>query len=295
MKFAVRCQIAFRRITNDIAGFVAGSGVVLAVGCAPALAAQGRTTTSAPSAPGSLGGSVVTEVTERPLMNAEVTIAKLGLSARTDSAGNFSLTGIPAGEYAVAIRLAGFESVFTTLTFAAAQKIEADFLLKDRVIQFAPKSELQRLGMNPDLGKNTFDERRSTGLGKYIGADGYIVSDAVATSDLIREKLPLLHANAIGRAQQALASREPRNANAPFVRGDASDVKAGAKLDCYVQVFLNATLVYRPTPDQKLFDVNSIPARLLLSVEYYAANDTPAKYAGVGSHCGTLLVWTRGR
>lgn len=259
------------------------------------LHAQTAATSAASSATATFSGTVLTDATERPLMNAEITLSKVELKARSDSAGNFTITGIPAGEYPVAIRLVGFETIFTTLTFAAGQKLEADFLLKDRIIQFAPKAELQRTGTDPNIAKQTFDERRQTGMGKYVGADGYIGSSDAPTAEIIKSRIPALHSNAIGKREQAMASATPRVNDSTFTRGDASDIRAGAKADCHVQVLLNGTVVYRAESNRKLFDVNSIPSRMLLTMEYYAANDTPVRYSGVGSQCGTLVIWTRGR
>lgn len=243
----------------------------------------------------SLSGTVLTDATELPLMNAEITIAKLSLTARSDSAGNFAISGIPPGEYAVAIRLQGFEPLYTTLKFASSQKVEVDFLLKDRVIQYAPKSEDKRTGTDPDIGRVTFEERRQTGIGRYFGAEGEVIADNRPSAEVIRKTVPSLHANDIGRGQKALASKAPKINDSTFVRGDSNDIKAGAKLDCYVQVLLNGNVMYRATPNEKLFDVNSIPSRMLISVTYHEADRTPARYAGSGSQCGTLLIMTRGR
>lgn len=247
------------------------------------------------NAEATLAGTVLTETTERPLMNAVITIAKLGINARTDSAGNFSVGGIIPGEYAVAIKLAGFESLFTTITFTSGQKVEADFLLKDRVIQFAPKAERERLNGSAVIGQDVFDERSKTGLGKYVGQDKLVASNEITTAEMIRGKVSALHSNSIQKGEAALASRAEQKGDEYQLRGDANDRKAGAKPDCYVQVMLNGSPMYRSVQDTKLFDVNSIPARMLLTAEYYPANDTPAMYRSAGSQCGTLVVWTRGR
>lgn len=268
-------------------------GVAL-VTFAPVCTARAQATRGA-NAEASLAGTVLTETTERPLMNAVITIAKLGINARTDSAGNFSVGGIIPGEHAVAIRLAGFESLFTTITFASGQKVEADFLLKDRVIQFAPKAERERLNGSAVIGQDVFDERSKTGLGKYVGQDKLVASDEMTTAEMIRGRVSALHSNSIHKGEAALASRAEQKGDEFQLRGDASDRKAGAKPDCYVQVMLNGSPMYRSVQDTKLFDVNSIPARMLMTAEYYAANDTPALYRSAGSQCGTLVIWTRGR
>jgi hypothetical protein len=63
----------------------------------------------------SLTGSVLTDPGERPLANAEVSLPTLGKSVRTDSAGNFRITGIPAGTHAIFARLVGFSTATAML------------------------------------------------------------------------------------------------------------------------------------------------------------------------------------
>jgi hypothetical protein len=47
----------------------------------------------------------------------------------------------------------------------------------------------------------------------------------------------------------------------------------------------------RATPP---FNVNSIPPTQIEAVEWYAgAAQTPARYSGLGSECGVLLIHTR--
>ena len=55
----------------------------------------------------SLVGTVLDDVTERPIAEAEVAIAALNRVVRSDSAGNFAIVAIPAGTYRVTVRAPG--------------------------------------------------------------------------------------------------------------------------------------------------------------------------------------------
>ena len=77
-----------------------------------------------------VGGTVLADSSEKVLAQAEVAIPLLGRSTRTDSVGNFLLTGIKPGRQRFRIRLLGYEPLESWLMMGDKQKLEADFLLK---------------------------------------------------------------------------------------------------------------------------------------------------------------------
>lgn len=262
--------------------------------CVPAAVAQVTASAYAQAAIGSIHGTVLTESTERPLLNALVLISKLGIETRTDSLGNFLLKDVPFGTHGVIVRLDGFEPLYTEITVVKGEKVGYDLLLKDRIIQYAPKAARKDVGA--DISRHSLEERRARGNGRFITEEILKESNGKPTADVIRSKVPALHAvKMAGTDARALAlNLSSDNAN-QRVEPSEADRKAGAKVDCYVPVVLNRTVMYQSLPGAPLYDVNSIPSGMLMSVEYFEAMNIPSQYALAASPCGMLVIQTRGR
>lgn len=63
---------------------------------------------------GTLSGTVTDEVTHRPLEAATVSVEDTALTARTDAAGRFQLTGVPAGVHRLRVEAAGYVPRYVT-------------------------------------------------------------------------------------------------------------------------------------------------------------------------------------
>ena len=76
------------------------------------------------------GGAVMIDPTEKPLANAEILFTALNRSVRSDSAGNFLLSGLPRGKHALVVKMVGYEFVNTEITLAGGKLAEVDLLRK---------------------------------------------------------------------------------------------------------------------------------------------------------------------
>lgn len=247
-----------------------------------------------PASVGSIHGTVVTETTERPLLNAQVSISKLGLQTRTDSAGNFLLKDVPYGTHDVMVKLEGFEPLFTEITVVKGEKVAYDLVLKERVIQYAPKAT--RKGKDADISRTALEERRNVGTGRFITEDVLKEYSGKPTADIIKGRISVLHTvKMAGDGARAIAMTTTGSATAQNVRPSEGDRKAGAKTDCYASVVLNKTVMYQAEADRPLYDVNSIPSGMIMSIEYFNGSDIPSQYAIAASPCGLLVIQTRGR
>src|SRR4051812_9937635 len=63
---------------------------------------------AAAQATGTIRGRVIDGATARPIADASVTLTGTRLGAVTNSAGDFSMLGVPAGTYEIAARRIGF-------------------------------------------------------------------------------------------------------------------------------------------------------------------------------------------
>lgn len=245
------------------------------------------------AAKGSIHGTVVTESTDRPLLNAQVSISKLGLETRTDSAGNFLLKDVPFGTHGVLVKLEGFEPLFTEITVVPGEKVGYDLVLRERIIQYAPKGANK--GSDADISRASLVERRNLGTGRFITEDVLREYSGKPTADIIKNKISGAHAVKMAGDDARAIAMTVGGVAAQNVRPSEADRKAGAKPDCYASVILNKTVMYQPEADRALYDVNSIPSGMIMSVEYFNGTGIPAQYALAASPCGVLVIQTRGR
>lgn len=250
----------------------------------------------------SLGGTVMVDPTEKPLANAEILFTALKLTARSDSAGNFVIWGVPAGRYEVAFRLLGYEAITTMLNFLPGQKLEGDFMLKPVSTTLA---KVDVTGSAPSstgsMAMVDFEARRKRGGGRFLTQDVLEQNENRLMSDLLLTKLPGLHANALGSSGRAIASGRStvsistETAAAQAQKLDKFDRDTGIKIDCYLQILLNGVIMYQAMDGRPLFDINTVNPSTVAGIEFYTTAQTPPQYQSTGSQCGTILIWTRAR
>lgn len=230
---------------------------------------------SAQSSPrsASLSGTVFTDSGDVPIADAEILFPSLKLSARSDSKGNFQITGVPAGSYELIVRQVGYEAYAATMTFRIGQKIEADFMLKLLTTTLAKVNVNAAADPRYATRLKDFEDRRRYGSGRFL------------TSDIFR--------NAVGQnLSQVLVSRIPGIRTVG--NGSHQTLVASRGAGCSVQVIVNGIVQYNGRPGEAKFDINSIYASDILGLEYYTLATTPAQFMGTGaSACGTVVVWTK--
>jgi hypothetical protein len=241
----------------------------------------------------SLLGTVLADSTERPLANAEVAIATLNVMVRTDSAGNFAMPRLPAGTYQLVVRAVGRVPHRETVTFGAGDRIERDFLLR-RAVNTLAEVEVRAEVKPVEMRLAEYEARRKLGFGHFITQDILEKAQGRRLADLLTSRLAGIHANTVG-GERAMASSRGANSINALPAGDLSDVRRGARADCYVQVIVDGIVRYRSANGEKLFDINSVQPDQLAGVEYYTVSQTPRQFAGTGAMCGTLVIWTRMR
>jgi TonB-dependent starch-binding outer membrane protein SusC len=122
------------------------SGAMSTIGFAATLAAQTGT--------GVIEGRVVETGSQRPLAGAQVHIAGTTLGSVTGSAGTYRITGIPARQVDLRVRLIGFAPGSRTLVVSEGQTATADFSLQVSALQLeqvvvtgsGQATEVKRLG-----------------------------------------------------------------------------------------------------------------------------------------------------
>ena len=89
---------------------------------APAATAQSLT--------GTIEGRITDADSGQPLQGVAVTVRGTQISTVTNSVGNYTLAGVPAGEYTVTVGIAGYMSLAQQVTVTAGQTSVVDFVMQ---------------------------------------------------------------------------------------------------------------------------------------------------------------------
>jgi hypothetical protein len=221
----------------------------------------------------SLSGRVLVESTEDPIAGVEISIAGQMLSARSDSAGRFSLSGIHPGRHVVLVRAIGFAERSTTLYFVGGQEIETDFTMQP-LGQSLAKVEVKATppsGDNPRIAE--FDERRKIGLGRFLTQAELEKAEGRKMIDVLTSRFPGLRSVRL-RNTRALASGRG-------VNGPRSTV-------CFVRIVFDGVL------GANLVGLDEMDPSTIAAVEYYTPTNLPPQFNFEGNNpCGTLVLWSR--
>ena len=235
------------------------------------------------SAVAAFAGAVLADSTDQPLAGAEVSLPDAGLSALTNDQGVFRLADVPPGEQRVLVRRMGYAPLDQFVTFAPNAVLSRRILLNRVVMLDSVIVEATSVTI-PE-----FEEHRKLGLGHFMTRAELAKRDVSHLSEIL-ETMPGL---------KIVRDRTyPSKAYAVRSRGatSLSQIQGTAIVDCPSSVYLDGWPVYGKTDKEggEPFDVNLIPLNMIEAIEYYSGPaETPAKYSGLNSNCGVLVIWTR--
>lgn len=248
-----------------------------------------------------VGKVMVADSGRSPLPGVEASIAKLRLTALSDSSGRFRFRKVPAGDHVIVFRAIGFKSESSTVTVDYDEVVSWDAVLTraegitlpERVVT-APAAA----AIPPKLIE--FTERRKLGVGHFIDRDQLAKAEGGMrqTGDVI-SVVPGVRVRRGSNKIWVATARTP-NVKCAFCTFSVkeltqADQAAGARPACFMDVYIDGALVFDSKhPENGLFDVNTIQPEQIAGVEVYSsAAQVPAKYNRTGGGCGVLLIWTR--
>ncbi len=233
-----------------------------------------------------LSGVVREDSTGRPLVDTEVSIDALGKVARSDADGHYLLSGLSRGLRVVRVRRVGYSPLSVAVQLRDGEN-EANLSLQKAPVKL--DSVIVSASGNPRMWD--FDDNRRLGLGHFWTAAEIEASHAANLPQL----LDAVSGGLPKRGTRASAAWfVSRRFEGQAVWPDPFSVKLGAVRDCYATVYVDGVRVYRTHDYEPLFDLNSIPVDEIEGIEYYAGpSETPARYNGLDSNCGVLVIWTQ--
>jgi hypothetical protein len=222
-----------------------------------------------------LHGRVLSAATGQPIPNATVSLAALAREARSDSLGQFTLSGMRPGEYELVVRAVGYAPARAIVPLTAGPALELDVdldLLPPVLDSVVTEADI-------DAPRNffirEFEARRVLGFGRFV-----------TRAELLRQR---------GRTLEAiLRSRVPGvrylDVNGMIVAASGRD--QSRLTPCYVNVIVDGVLRYTSGVRMQFFDLRSLEVSMIAGIEYYTPASTPAEFNLRGhAACGTLVIW----
>lgn len=276
--------LQIRNISPHFARTLAGTAAALVVFSvsAPHVSAQNA----------SIGGTVMIDPTEKPLANAEIIITALKRSTRSDSAGNFLFTGLPAGRHEFVVRLVGYEASTAEVSLTGTQKFEADVLLKPTSTKLATVDVKGKANVDNGIWTiklQEFEERRAMGIGRFLTKEEFEREEGLPASAFLLRKIPGLQ-----------FIRKDGHAFMASTRGGGQAIRMpmlSLPRACYMQIVVNGMVRWNGN-GQQMFDIDALNSKDIIGFEFYTTATTPLQYNGTrgadAGACGTVIIWTKG-
>jgi hypothetical protein len=243
------------------------------------------------AAQGTVTGTVREDGSNRPLAGVEVLLEGSKKATQTNEAGQFTLTDLPTGNKVVLFRSIGFRPSRVRVIVKKNEIVTADAVLVSEGVRLDPLVVTGR----PDApraigGRESFEERRRLGFGKFMDSTELRRAGGVRVSDVLTRLGVSMYEVRGDAGLQLLATSSRRS-------GHSTDVP------CYMSVIYDGVTLYKavstggippfPPPDfRKEFELNNIE-----SIEVYrGAGEVPLEFGGPAASCGVIVLWSkRGR
>jgi hypothetical protein len=223
-----------------------------------------------------------------PLPGADVWLPALDVRKATDSLGVFHFEELPVGPQLVQTRRIGYLIQRDTLTLVAGRETRREYAMmaQGTMLDTMRTTADQSKSISPAL--RGFEDRRASGLGRFIGSADLRANDERNLSIIILSYIPgvkLVHGPSGG---SYLVSTRKACANSALL---------GGCKPCFVTIYMDGALMFVAQDDrssQSPPDISRIHNSELAGAEFYGGGGSaPAGIVATSSGCGTLMLWTR--
>ncbi len=236
-------------------------------------------------------GTVLTRSTRTPVAGAEISFPDLSRLALTDTAGAFLLADLPAGTQHIVIRRLGFGPLDTTIALLANR-------VARRTIYLDHATQLDSMVVTAaPIVLPGFDDHRKVGLGQFLTRADLAKMEDRRLSSVLQQMRGVRVLPGTGNLAWLVSSRGitsiGTSSGALHIPSPGEHAE-GARVDCYAHVYVDGHLMPGRSPNDPLFDINSIQPQQIEAIEYFAGpSETPLEYSNLNAICGVLVIWTR--
>ena len=248
---------------------------------------------------GSLAGTVARDSAGHMIGGVEIRVPQLSRVVTTNYLGEFGISAIPPGRYAVTLRAVGFTPMTDTIEIKPNAVTEREFILAPVVAVLDTVKTTGPAQRRLPPGLAGMEERRRAGQGGYFVTEDILRdNDSRQMAGLLSGRIPGVTQVFIGSAVY-LASGRTVGDGGPVFRKKPS----GSPNQCFVSVYMDGVRIWNgpwdgpadrqhtPPPDFGHMGVNEFGG-----IEYYPGGASlPMQFNTTGTGCGTLLLWTRDR
>jgi hypothetical protein len=245
---------------------------------------------------------VTDEMTQEPIVGAQVGLKKSRMGALTDSLGIVRLTGLPAGRDTLVVRFVGYSPLSTIIELQPGVTTEAQFALRKEVAELPTVTVRGRNRPSPGPG---FENRQRMGFGHFVTREDIERYSPTQSSDILRQ-VPGVHLVPIrGGGYQVRFTRSTSRCRVQYYidnlpvsteelidaaidRRNLIDAASGA---ANAQQRSRARKLNRDIPS---FHIDQLNPEDIEAIEVYrGASEIPVEYNRTGSLCGVILIWMR--
>ncbi len=146
--------------TTNVRGIRQRTGAVLAL----ALAIAGPAPSQAQSQTGAVQGTVLDATANVGVAGAQVFVTGTAIGTLTDANGAYFLSGVPAGERVVTVRLVGYRQASKSVTVTAGETVTLDFSVEQTALRPQDPAVTGVAGETPQVRQLYAVERAAAGL-----------------------------------------------------------------------------------------------------------------------------------
>jgi hypothetical protein len=238
------------------------SGREPVLAAAPDVAAAPREAPSALRTGSASIHGVVYGIGDRPLSDVQLRVADAAGTARTDSMGRFTLSGLPAGTQTLEARRVGYVASRIPVGLRSGQTITQDVRMT-RIVSLDSIRIIAQRSRYPE-----FERHRKNGFGQFLDEGDILRRNPFRTSDLFR-MIPGFQVVHRGFQDVIVSSR-----------GSGSL----SRRTCPMNIIIDR---------MQHMDIDMVHPADIVGVETYPSNiGVPAEYS-MTSPCGAVVIWTR--
>ncbi len=239
-------------------------------------------------------GRVVSDSGRSPIAGAEIVVTAPSRVARSDAAGRFVLSDLPAATVTLRVRAVGFKPLELEAEIGPKDTVDVEFSLTPAP-QRLPTLEVRVKAMVPLSSKmEEFERRKRMGFGTFMTRAKLIEWRDQPLSNAVRQ---IANIQLVARPFECgggFAAATGRGGVLLFpCGGRGSPIRFPPA--CYLAIYQDGALVWAPSiPEDPPPDIDQYRVDQMQAAEVYLGpGQLPAELQQTGTACGALVLWTR--